>query len=155
LDQNCTEFIFKIQFKIHQNCFWKLKKTIKPILVNFGPNDPLCSGPAGDSRSSTAARCPPARSAQLFRACALLSSGPARAKTIRSPAAKWPVAQRALRALAVPPPRPGRNLGLGRETSFPPGLKVARLIVAVGSRSMVTRSYRHNKNTSRPPFLET
>jgi hypothetical protein len=57
-------------------------------------------------------------------------------------------------AFAVASPRPGRNLGLGRHLTLPPGLKEARADLCRPSQSTVVHSNRHSKNASRSPFPE-
>ena len=60
-------------------------------------------------------------------------------------------AQRRLNTARVPaPPRPGRNLGLGREFARPHGLILARATLAVGSHRTAIRAPREIKTPSRP-----
>ena len=78
-------------------------------------------------------------------------SGPVQHCVALSPAAAVLAAQlqqqRAARkqqqrvALAAPPPRPGRNLGLGRDSSCPPGLYSAR-----------SNARRQSESDDRAPF---
>ena len=46
---------------------------------------------------------------------------------------------------APTPPRPGRNLGLGRECPSPPGLKAAQAMPAIGSHRTAPCGIRWNK----------
>jgi len=57
---------------------------------------------------------------------------------------------RGAHALAAPPPRPGRNLGLGQESPRPPRTILARSLVAVGSNPTAVRGSRANKIHSAP-----
>jgi hypothetical protein len=132
---------FKLD-RIHSNCFRKKNKTRKHHCAS-GPKTQLvlCSfQPEGLARVV-------ACSAQ---SCCLAPHprGPVEDFGPR-PASYATAAQ----GRALPPPRPGRNLGLGRETSIPPGLKEARAKVDCRIASNGSARVSAEQNPASRPFL--
>ena len=110
MDEFCTENYHKNSIQIDQTVFWKIRKSKTVTLLFIWPFRP---DPAISLRG-------PAKTAHgLFtraRASALgpATRGPAALACSPGPAARGPAAR------ASAPPRPGRNLGLGRDFGLAP-----------------------------------
>jgi hypothetical protein len=107
------------------------------------------SSPAAAIAARPSIACGPA-------AAAARRFGPARSRALQRPRAQAGTAQRpplrrgpALSGSRSSRPRPGRNLGLGRESGHPPGPLLARLPSAVHVDRTALLSCRLNKTASR------